>query len=304
MSAAAQVWALVCGLPPPQRERWPIVALQGWVDDSGEQDAPDDPVFVLGGFIASASQWAAFSKEWAEVCDADPAICYFKMAEAASFRGQFDGWSVEARDEKVSELTAVIVKYARIKVHCSVDKRAFAKHARSMPVPKRSTIINKPYAIAFQHIILATAGAFLNYNIHESCDFIFDEQGRIGTDAVGMWETLKELVAHRAPKSGFDYAPFLGQRPIFRDDKVFLPLQASDLYAWHVRREFFENKVLYMPPRKVMRDLAAISTISWHVDEQELSDFRQYIDRGAAILMAEQDRNESALRSVPQSFPL
>jgi hypothetical protein len=180
---------------------------RGFVDDSGEGDAPGDPVFVLGGFISSVERWAAFSKEWRGALDDAPSINYFKMAEAAnlSAKGQFArrlGWTEANRNAKLELLTGVIVRHVELKVNCSVDKVAFAKYARSLAVPQRTSIINKPYAMAFQRIILATAAVFLTYQIPQSCDFIFDEQGKIGQDAVAMWEVVKQ--------GRPDFGPYLG----------------------------------------------------------------------------------------------
>jgi hypothetical protein len=216
-----------------------MMAVQGFIDDSGEGDAPGDPVFVLGGFISSAERWVDFSKEWRSALDDPPSIEYFKMAEAAnlSAKGQFArrlGWTEAKRDAKLEILTGIIVRYAELKVNCSVDKVAFVKYARSLAVPQRTSTINKPYAIAFQHIVVATASVFLTYDIHPPCDFIFDEQGKIGQDAVTMWDILKELVEANPAQGRPDFK--LGERPVFANDKQFLPLQAADLYAWHVRR--------------------------------------------------------------------
>ncbi len=200
------------------------MALQGFIDDSGEGDFPRDPVFVLAGFVTTAERWAAFSKEWQAALDAPPAIAYFKMNEAAALTKEFSrrrGWTEARRDAKVDLLTCVIVKYAELKVSCAVDKKAFARYARSVAVPNRTSIVDKPYAAAFHHIILAVAGTFLAVGINQSCDFIFDEQGNIGQDAVAMWEGLKAVAKAHADKGRSNFLPFLGERPIFHNDKLF-----------------------------------------------------------------------------------
>jgi hypothetical protein len=38
------------------------MVLQAFIDDSGSE--PQDPVFVLGGFVSQAADWARFSGEW------------------------------------------------------------------------------------------------------------------------------------------------------------------------------------------------------------------------------------------------
>lgn len=45
-----------------------------------------------------------------------------------------------------------------------------------------------------------------------------------------------------------DLTRFVGPDPTFEDDKAFLPLQAADLFAWHLRRHWDRNQVLIVPP--------------------------------------------------------
>jgi hypothetical protein len=55
---------------------------QAAVGDSGSE--PQSPIFILGGFIAPADQWARFSAEWKAALDEPPGIAYFKLTEAMS----------------------------------------------------------------------------------------------------------------------------------------------------------------------------------------------------------------------------
>jgi hypothetical protein len=75
------------------------------------------------------------------------------------------------------------------------------------------------------------------------------------------------------------FRPYIGSAPIFRNDREFLPLQAADMYAWQIRRYFYENKVLYQPPRAVLKALQSISSIDKHLDATELADYRRGIQR-------------------------
>ena len=286
MSAADRVWELVSGLPSPRREEWLMVALQGFIDDSGEQELPNDPVFVLAGFITSAERWASFSQEWQAALDAAPSIRFFKMNQAITCTGEFRGWTKAGAGKKVEILTAIIPRYAETRVQCVIDKKAFAKYVRTIRAPKRLPVLDKPYALAFQHIIMATATTFLAWEFNNTCDFIFDQQGKIGEDAVRVWDGLQLTIEANAAAGRLDYRPFIGERPIFRDDKKFLPLQAADLYAWHVRRDYADSEIIEMPPRPAMRALRNMSTIQRYIDEQELKRFREYIDRRAEPLIA------------------
>ena len=102
-----------------------------------------------------------------------------------------------------------------------------------------------------------------------------------------MWDILNQLVDVNAPQGGPDFRlGGLGERSVSGNDKLFLPLQAADLYAWHVRRSLSPNKVLHPASGMVMRDLEAIRTISRHVDEPRLVRFRNHMERGATQFAA------------------
>jgi hypothetical protein len=80
-----------------------------YIDDSG---IGQPPAAVMGGFASSEESWAAFSKEWQQALDMRPSISYFKMSEAASFRGEFSHWSESRRNERVAFLFSIIEKHA------------------------------------------------------------------------------------------------------------------------------------------------------------------------------------------------
>ena len=70
-------------------------------------------------------------------------------------------------------------------------------------------------------------------------EFVFDEQGVLGRDAVGWWDVLKQALEP-------EKAQLLGTPPEFGSDKRLFPLQAADLLAWSVRNvvEGGESSVL------------------------------------------------------------
>lgn len=58
-----------------------MASMQAFFDESGYGRGSDSPAFVLAGYLATAPQWAAFSKEWKPMLDYYR-IGRFKMAEA------------------------------------------------------------------------------------------------------------------------------------------------------------------------------------------------------------------------------
>jgi uncharacterized protein DUF3800 len=120
--------------------------------------------------------------------------------------------------------------------------------------------LKNPYFVCFWGVINATARYHEELELPEtSVDFIFDEQGGIGDDAVLCYRWLKET-------ENPSIRHLLGSTPIFRDDKKVVALQAADMLAWHVRRDHerggLEDKTVY--------DLLTNRGVGLHVDRATL----------------------------------
>lgn len=220
--------AIVSGYPSRLRpEKW-LMFLQAYIDDS--DSAVGDNARFLAGYVLDSTKWAEFSDEWDAVLRAHPAIGYFHAVEAQNLRGEFRGWSVEQKDEKVIALAKVVRKYQPWSIQCSVNKSDFDAIFR----PVAPYFLQDPYFINFYGIIMVLAYRHNQRGITIPVDFIFDEKGGLGTNALVWYDHIKGL---QIP----DIKPLLGGTPAFKDDKAVMPLQAADMLAWNVRREAEER---------------------------------------------------------------
>lgn len=227
--ASERVDALISGYPSAVRKRRKFVVLQPVVDDSGKGVRP---VFVLAGFVLSAFQWSVFADHWQAILDAPPKIEYFKMKEAWHCRGQFERFSTTERDEKVRKLVSLIMDYRPLALK-EVIQHELYERAFKGKIARRA---DYPYFLCYHNII----GTFLryqynnNWHIDDKADFIFDEQGSESDMVQRVWRYGVSILPPVL-------RPLVGNRPIHRSEKGFPPLQAADLFAWHVRR-FHEEK--------------------------------------------------------------
>jgi hypothetical protein len=101
---------------------------------------------------------------------------------------------------------------------------------------------------------------------------VFDEQGAFGREALDWWLNFKKLLDDAPPRSiRARIASLVCDRPIFRDEKQFLPLQAADLYAWHVRKHANLQRLgLIIPESVVLRQFEKTLMIGRDYDEAEL----------------------------------
>jgi hypothetical protein len=169
-----------------------MMSPQAVIDDSGSE--PQSRVFVLAGFVSTSDGWTDFAKDWRAVLDEPPALDYFKMAEAAGFRGQFSrarGWDERKRDDRIIRLCGVIRKYSMVTIQAAVRNDHFEKYIKSIATPERTLMVDSPYVLVFTQLILAMATFGDQAGIEEACEFIFDKQEGFDGPALTAWANMK-----------------------------------------------------------------------------------------------------------------
>lgn len=228
--AADRVWALVSGFPPSKSSRRTIVVLQACIDDSIDPDG----YYVFAGYVSSAEEWAKFAQDWEALLvfapvDRKTSQPHFKMAQM---------WR-EGDRTKLPLFLNVIERY----VHLGVS--LMFKQADLREAMERVFIPGVPidWAEARHPINFAYRGLMDMFHSHrdkfeelvpmsEKVDFIFDESNQKAI--------LDERWAEYLESRPLRIKPFFGKKPLFRDDKEFLPLQSADYLAWWVRRGYRE----------------------------------------------------------------
>jgi hypothetical protein len=254
--------------------------MQAYIDDSG--NSTNSPIFVFGGFVAPVENWLAFSDEWKAALQTPPILDYFKMKEAARLKDQFDprkGWTADLRDQRINEFAEIIHKHADLRVSAAIKYNDFKKYIRSIPAVNRGLAADTPYITALSLLMTAVALSRESLNLTDPVDFIFDEQEGIEEELAHFWPGIKaksEKAINKFVRDSFQHMP------LFRNEKDFLPLQAADLYAWQVRRNWNNNRSLYMPPNHALRKLWSIPGFDRVYNESEIK-FMGELKRRIAI---------------------
>jgi hypothetical protein len=261
IQASEYVRSLESGLPSAERNKRWLMILQTFIDDSGTHGK--EPFFSLGGFISTSDKWAQFADAWKAELDRKPSIPYFSMRSAFNPQhgGPFKGWKQRPIERKVSEFLKIIKNHAILRVSCSLRRDDYEEIVKRGLFPKS---IDHPYFVCFWRLIIETVKFAHELKWNAPIDFIFDEQGKMGSETIKWYPYIKKV----APEA---HKPYFGSPPIFRDDKIFLPLQAADLYAWTVRRNLRENKILYMPLRDELKSLWDMKSIDQFINSSDLT---------------------------------
>ncbi len=180
------------------------MVLWGYGDDS----ADDKSAYVLAGWLGTAENWEKFSDEFEEA--GLPHTLHMKTER-------------RPRGARVQKLTDLTLKHSAYRVDCILDQGNYRKIVKGRVPPE----LDSPYFVLFYQVILSAARLADRVGWEGTIDWIFDEQGKIGTAANSWYWYIKERAKPNLKRR-------LGSTPIFRDDKKVLPLKAADLFAGNV----------------------------------------------------------------------
>jgi hypothetical protein len=202
----------------------PINPTQSWVDESHDQR-----IFTHAGFIGDAEQWARFSTEWSRRLKESPSIRWLKMDDAKGFNGEFYQWSPEERDKKIAWLLEVVEMYPPLSaIHITIDIETF----RKIWAPQ----LIKPFANEYyMALVQLTCGVCMEVKSLgrevSPIEPIFDNHD-IYREKVKKWYPVVRSML----KTGFgELHALLPPDVLFRDDKIFAPLQLADVAAFLFR---------------------------------------------------------------------
>jgi Protein of unknown function (DUF3800) len=230
-----------------------IVMLQCFVDESGS-DLSDVGTFVLAAYIMESARWEDFADRWEVQLKRPFAIEYFHMADAEEGDGEFLGMDRIHRNRKVLDLAGVIEECRPTPVYVSMKWQDYLLYIRG----KVDQSLDNPYAAVFFKLLRVLAEMQVQFNgqvpshIKEKwgiaikpVDFVFDKQDpKVEQQCIRWYYELRERVQE-------PHKTILKRNPRFEDDREVLPLQAADMFAWHIRRSYAGD------PRKHIFDLIA-----------------------------------------------
>lgn len=142
------------------------------------------------------------------------------MREARSLTKQFTGWSGSARDAKMQLLAEIVAQHKPRIIVAWISRAAF----NEIVEPVTPYLVRHPYLPVFYALIVKRAEWQHKNSETLPTDFVFDKQGVVGTETVFWYSYMKSLQPPHI-------AALMGSTPIFRDDKMVLPLQAADMVA-------------------------------------------------------------------------
>lgn len=227
-AAGDRVRSLVSGLPGDKSRLHGFMVLQAIIDDS--KDGFQEKVFILGGYIATAEAWASLAVDWeAHLKELNITSYKFSRGDRVS-----DSW-IDASFYRIIEHHNVPVWIdiiIDIKVLNEVVDQIHWERPNGEMTPLEKMFRN-PYYLASKALMRNVFGHAKEMGFSEPIDFIFDEQTHEKVALIDAWEYFKKTMPD-------EIKSMMGAIPKFEDDEKFLPLQAADLAAGHIR-QYEEN---------------------------------------------------------------
>jgi hypothetical protein len=193
-------------------------------------------------------RWAIFADKWQDELNRKPRLAFVHAKEAYALKGQFSGWSCEERDKRLLKFVSIIqehVSHGQVFLLNHYDFARFreivVKHP-AMHTAGEKRLFKNPYFLGFLVVLgneLFKHGKHtLNSGTKELIEIVFDED----IDNKKRLELGFSYFVESVRKGNYPQLLDLlvNKQAEFRDDKHFLPLQAADLLAWHVRRHMYE----------------------------------------------------------------
>lgn len=196
---------------------------KAFCDDSS--GAKSGRILLLSALLHTVPAWSRFTEDWEKALRERPSIRHFHMRKARAFEGEFEGWKEIDRDLKIIALTEVILRHRPHVVSVWLSTESHDATVRQVA----PSDLRHAFSLAFQAIIQTVAEYQLYKGISVPADFVFDNEGDIGNEALLWYPAIKANVPP-------EVRALMGATPVFRDDEEVLPLQAADLVAWHKRR--------------------------------------------------------------------
>lgn len=199
--------------------------LSAYFDDSGSDAGDRDLVFA--GLVNGNDAWEQFTTAWRAALAQAPAIAHLKMVEANGLRGQFAGWTREARDRKLGVMAEVIHSFRpQWTFDFSISRAEYETHVS--PASPRG--LSTAYFATTFGAVSTVARYLATEGITTPVAFTFDEQKGVSKDVALFFDYMVENLEPEAQA--------LIKLPIgYGNDMSDLPLQAADMLAWHIRRQ-------------------------------------------------------------------
>lgn len=247
----------------------------GYYDAGGTHDNPDKrgrqaPTVAVAGYLGTASQWYEFDRLWRKRLKQDK-LAYFHMSSFMAngdIFGKCATWSEERKLGLLKDLISIIannVAYGIGMIVHRADYKQFLSDEPHMPV-----VLGQPYAFCSFRCFESGADWLKKAGSNDKINYIFE----LGDQYYEQIHTTHAFICRHEP---LNQVFRLGSLTFAPGNNT--PLQAADMLAWELNREFYRQ--LYREPQYAYtRDtlVALMRGIEGDYRHYGLAELRGYFD--------------------------
>lgn len=230
-----------------------MVMLSVYFDESFNQRTSKEPnlplVYTVAGYLSSVQQWKAFQREWSKALKS-VGIPYFHMTDFESRFGFYKDWSNEKRIHFLQLLHKIIHKYVLKGFAASIVVADY-----ETMTDEQKNVFGDPYICAAISCMKHIGTLCDEFELAEPIAYVFESNKRYDGQLSSLFNSLpdEDRTAYRCGSLTFAR-------------KTCLPLQASDILAYEVTKEFARQ--LDSNNKRAMRlsvkNLAVSRIDDWH----------------------------------------
>jgi hypothetical protein len=226
-----------------------VVALSGYSAYFDASKNKDNTEMLVAGYVSTLEEWAQFEIAW-KLTLAKYNVPFFKMSEFIGRKKEYahPKWQVESyRAQFLSDLAQIIRGWTVASVCCGMKQSLFDQYNAIYELDKRFNT----FAICGRDCAAHVRKYIRDIPSDLPIAYIFDQ----GDEGKGF--LMNEMQASKLPLPIFKRS-----RPdpaLDKDDPYAIPLQASDLAAWEIRRgeqDLEDGKT----PSELRKSLVALKT--------------------------------------------
>ncbi len=199
-----------------------MTLLKGYMDETGHSKDERQRFVGVAGLVALVEDWEASERKWKETLSVFK-IPYFHMKDFANRRKHYENWSELKRKKLLGKLFRIIATTHPFPVGAIVsldDYRSFSAEDREL--------MGDPYHYCLMGCVYMPAWRTENASTDTRIAIIFSEQSEFKNMAGLLLDDFKQ---NNTAGKRFDL-------PEFEDMKTFVPLQAADIVAYELYKEF------------------------------------------------------------------
>jgi hypothetical protein len=196
--------------------------LIGYMDETGHSKDERQRFVGVAGLVAPAESWEAFERKWKQTLS-DFKIPYFHMKDFASRRRYYEDWSEQKRRKLLGKLLRIMATTHPFPVGTIISLEDY----RSFSVEDRE-LMGDPYHFCLMGCVYVPAWRAENASPDVRVAIVFGEQSEFKHMA---GQLLEDFNQNYPAAKRFD-------PPTFGDMKTVLPLQAADIVAYELHKEF------------------------------------------------------------------